>query len=59
MVIITCLYTTLVSIFKLNLESRGMFAELSCLTIILAHINIIMLNARRIRIHKIDACSKV
>ena len=37
----------LVRIFKLNLESRGMFAELSYLTIILTNINIIMLSVRR------------
>ena len=33
--------------FKLNLESRGTFAELSYLTIILTHININMLSVRR------------
>ena len=34
-------------IFKLNLESRGMFTELSYLNIILTIINIIMLSVRR------------
>ena len=37
----------LVRIFKLNLESRGMFAELSYLTIILTNINTIMLRVTR------------
>ena len=34
-------------IFKLNLESRGKFTELSYLNIILTIINIIMLSVRR------------
>ena len=37
----------LVRIFKLNLESRGMFTELSYLNIILTIINIIMFSVRR------------
>ena len=36
----------LVRIFKLNLESRGMFAELSYFNRILTNINIIMLSVR-------------
>ena len=37
----------LVRIFKLNLESRGTFADLSYLTIILTNINVIMLSVKR------------
>ena len=37
----------LVRIFKLNLGSRGTFADLSYLTMILTNINVIMLSVRR------------
>ena len=40
-------YCFLMRIFKLNLERRGTFADLSYISIILTNINVIMLSVRR------------
>ena len=46
-------------IFKLSLESRGMFAELSYFNIILTIINIIMLSVRRMLVSKKPASETI